>query len=456
MKIEAITSNHPNLNNREITLLLVDDKIDIPSTRYLVYESRYGGRHKSLLGKSSHFPIATQIKELYIHLDSIGLKWNEATEYDIKRIRNAMLCWDKNDQKDFVNYDYTPISNDSMNHKLNTWFKFYKYMEQIGIPNNMTLTTKKIRMYEKKEMLSHLNSDNSSYIDVWNLKVKPSPKKNSYNALSKMEFSKLSVHLFRIDIVYQMIALYMVETGLRVDAVLKVSKEDVNGVFKLLSNGKDFNDVVKRKYTPKGRDDLSDYELPIRLMQTINDSYLKREYEERRYLYEISCDKKQKKIKDNILWITKNGKEVMYYDIQRAFKNVSKKMGRITNPITSHWLRHTFATWTIMDIANYKNIKLENSGLAPNPLLILALQQKLGHADSTTTLKYIVTALKLMKIDVNDGPVSISLRSFKQNSKVQELIKKEAKLEFGIEFDKEKFDVIKYAISRGIVIDDQV
>ena len=30
------------------------------------------------------------------------------------------------------NYDYEPISNDSMNAKLSYWFKFYMYMKKVG------------------------------------------------------------------------------------------------------------------------------------------------------------------------------------------------------------------------------------------------------------------------------------------------------------------------------------
>lgn len=191
-------------------------------------------------------------------------------------------------------------------------------------------------------------------------------------------------------------------------------------------------------------------------MSEINESYLMRIFPQRQYEYEQRCVRLGEEIKNEVLWITKRGKEVKKHDINEAFDRASKLMGRTNKNITPHWLRHTFATWTIMDVAKAKGIPLENTGTTPNPLLLLALQQKLGHADAMTTMRYIATALKLMGLDLNDGPVKISLRTFKRDKKAQELVKDEAKVEFGEHFNDDYFDVIKYAISRGIVIDDEL
>ncbi len=222
MDIKTITVKHPNIEKRDITLLLVDGKLDIPSTEFLIYEARYGGRHGHLGGRTSHKGRAVKIAELYRNLNDGGLDWRSATEPHIKAIRNAMLCWDNNDNEAHSKFDYEEISNDAMNHKLGVWFKFYKYMEKMGEYCDMTLRTKKVKKYTPQKMLQHLDqrSENkeNDYIEVWSLRVKSSPTSNSYRALSRTEFSKLRQHLRNIDVVYEMIALFMVETGLRITA----------------------------------------------------------------------------------------------------------------------------------------------------------------------------------------------------------------------------------------------
>lgn len=458
MNIETITIPHPNLNKRDISLLLVDGKVDVPSTEFLIYEARYGGRHGSIGGKTTHNVKSTQIAELYRNLEELGLDWRTAMEPDIKRIRNAMLCWDANDNLS-KDYPYEAIRNDSMNHKLITWFKFYKYMDRIGKSNNMYLTTKKVRKFYPKGLLDHLNKRHSKqekYIEIWALKVKPSPKKNTYHALSRSEFNKLRQYLRGIDIVYEMIALLMVETGLRINAALEVKEEDLQNWLRHIGNGKELDETIPIRYIPKGRDEYAEAELPIRTMEEINRNYLIRIFRERIYEYEQRCERLNEDVKGNILWITSKGKEVKKHDVWTAFKIASRLMGRKKNNITPHWLRHTFATWTIMDVANKKGIALENTGTTPNPLLLLALQQKLGHADAITTMRYIATALKLMGLDLNDGPIKISLRTFKRDKTAQRLMKKEAIAEFGDDFDEEVFDVVQYGLSRGVIVDDEL
>lgn len=51
--------------------------------------------------------------------------------------------------------------------------------------------------------------------------------------------------------------------------------------------------------------------------------------------------------------------------------------------------------------------------------------------------------------------MKISLRSFNRDKNSQNLVKREAIAEFGDNYEEEKLDVVKYAISRGIVIDDE-
>jgi len=459
MIIQTITVPHPSINDRKITLLLFDGKIDIPSTEFLVYESRYGGRHGGIGGRTSNHGKAVKLAELYRNLNEMNLTWDTATEVDIEIIRNAMLCWDRNGNTDYENFPYEPIKNNSMNHKLGVWFKFYKYMDKINIKNDMVLTTRRIKIYKPKGMLDHLNKrydgNSNDYVDTWILRVKSSPTTNAYHALSRTEFSKFRQYLRNIDVVYEMLALFMVETGLRLAAALEAVESDFKGLLRLHASGKGMNDVTKVSYIAKGGF-VKQYELPLRTMQEINESYLIRTYNDRLYEYEKRNNRLEIESKDNILWITKKGKEVKRHDIWSAFNLVSKLMNRTVNNITPHWMRHTFATWTIIDIATAKGIPLENTGTTPNPIILSALQLKLGHADPLTAMRYIVTALKLMGLDVNDGPIKMSLRSFKRNKASQNLVKREAIIEFGDDFDEDYFNILKYAISREIVIDDDI
>ncbi len=248
----------------------------------------------------------------------------------------------------------------------------------------------------------------------------------------------------------------MVETGLRINAALEIKEEDLQNWLRHIGNGKEINETIPIRYIPKGRDEYAEAELPIRTMEEINRNYLIRIFSERIYEYEQRSERLNEDVKENILWITSNGKEVKKHDVWTAFKTASEFMGRKKNNITPHWLRHTFATWTIMDVADKKGIALENTGTTPNPLLLLALQQKLGHADAITTMRYIATALKLMGLDLNDGPIKISLRTFKRDKAAQRLMKKEAITEFGDDFDEDVFDVVKYGLSRGVIIDDEL
>lgn len=451
MDIDYRTVSHPNIRNRDITFIFVDNKLDMNSARFLIYEATYGGKNGYIPGKKSHKGRANKIGELYRHLDDMGLTWRTATESHIKMIRNAMLCLDANDNKIYEKYDYKNISNNSMNAKLGVWFKFYKYMEKIGEYYEMNISTKKVLKPRYDNMLGYLNKENK-YIEIWALKVKPDPQSNTYHAISRTEYAHLENNLKNIDIVYAMIANLMVETGLRAAAALEFKEDDFKSFFKYLNSGRTMNDCVKVSYISKGGD-TKKCDLPIRTIARIQKEYLSREYVKRKKYYSDRCDRLGQKYNNDILWLTKKGKEVNYIDLQKTFIYVSEKMGRINNKITTHWMRHTFATWTLIDYANEYNIPIKNTGVTPDVRLLNLLMEKLGHVTIGSTMKYIMTALKLMGVGLNKGAI-VSMSNFKLSSTVQELIKLEAKYEFGDNFREELFDNEKYAISRGIVIDE--
>jgi len=457
--IKLRTIPHPTIPNREVTFVFIDNKLDETSARFLIREARYGGRTGDIAGKTSHKTRAIKIAELYLHLYDRGLTIFNAKESDIKMIRNAMLHWDTNDKYDKELYrdcGYKKISNDTMNQKIGQWFKFYRFLDSINIHYDMVMTTKWVRRKRKKSRLSHLDSgtgENNDLIEIWKLKVKPSPRRKSYRAISRTEFEKLKNELDKIDPVYGTLAYFIVETGLRIDAALNIKISTFKNFFKLLNSRQDLNECKKIDYVDKGGE-IKQFDLPLRTIQTIQQRFLSNFYTKRMKQHDNASSRGKFEYDEDAVWLLKNGRKVNYSDIQKAFKKASIALGRTNNRITAHWLRHTFATWTLIDFSREKNIPLENTGVTPNPLFLLLLGDKLGHVSEETTMRYIATALELMGVTTNKGPI-MSFRSLKKDPNAQKLIEEEAMYEFGDTFDSNIFDVFKYATSRGITVIDE-
>lgn len=339
-----------------------------------------------------------------------------------------------------------------MNAKLSYWFKFYMYMKKVGEFHELKISIIKVRKKNySSRLLAHLNyreNQDNKFIDVWLLKVKPSPIQFSYHAISKLEYIHLEERLKSIDIVYALIAYLMVETGLRAAAALEVKEVDFKNLFKYLNSGKKKDDVIKLEYISKGGN-LDFCDIPLRAIERIQKEYLSREFVKRRKLYTDRCFRLGKKYNEKNIWFTDKGKEVNYIDLRLAFKKASEEMGRYKNKITAHWMRHTFATWTLIDYSDKNNIPLNSTGVSIDIRLKNILMRKLGHASESSTMKYIITAIELSNTGTHNGTI-ISLKSFLESKIVQNITREKA-IE---EFDEELFDVVKYAISKGIVVDD--
>lgn len=304
---------------------------------------------------------------------------------------------------------------------------------------------------KSRRLLAHLNyreNQDNKFIDVWLLKVKPSPIQFSYHAISKLEYIHLEERLKSIDIVYALIAYLMVETGLRAAVELEVKEVDFKNLFKYLNSGKKKDDVIKLEYISKGRN-LDFCDIPLRAIERIQKEYLSREFVKRTKLYTDRCFRLGKKYNEKNIWFTDRGKEVNYIDLRVAFKKASEEMGRYKNKITAHWMRHTFATWTLIDYSDKNKIPLNSTGVSIDIRLKNILMRKLGHASESSTMKYIITAIELSNTGTHNGTI-IPLKSFLESKIVQNITREKA-IE---EFDEELFDVVKYAISKGIVVDD--
>ena len=455
MIIEYRTISHPRIPKKDITFIFIDNKIDLPSSRFLTHEARYGGWHGGISGLQTHRTRAIKIGELYRHLDDMGLDWKNALEVDIKKIRNAMLQWDANDNKDDKDYDYKAISNDAMNQKIGVWYKFYKYMEHINIFTDMVMSTKWIKIRKKKGPLSHVDKKDSKHhneIEVWSLRVKPSPEQRTFHALSRTEFEYFRQELEKIDKVFGIFAYVMVETGLRASATLQIEVDTFKSYFIHLNKGKDIGDTISLPYIAKGGV-KKNTELRIRTIAIVQKEYLVRDHHKRMVLHSNRKHKGKSEYSEKSMWLLSNGRKVNYNDVQRAFKKASENMGRKIT-ITSHWLRHTFATWSLMDFSQEHNIPLINTGIVPHPIFMIRLSDLMGHQSELTTMKYIATAVKIMKIVEHKGPI-MPLLTLKKDIKIQELIKQEAKEEFGDSFNIKLFDVFEYARSRKLVQDDK-
>lgn len=443
---------HPTLNNRRMTLVYVNNKLDRAAFSFLVDEARNGGRRGSVSGQKTHIGRAYKIIELYREFDLQGIGWLEAEEHHIKIARNRMLCWDMNNELDYDYYDYEPIENDTMNQKLAVWLKFFKHQTKMHRHSRMVANTKMVKQWLPDAFLQHTSGTGHNQrfkmVERWNLMVKPSPRKLHYPALSELEFTAFRSQLRAIDIVYDNIALLMVKTGLRIDAALNFNYNSFVSWIRHINNGKTLDDTIPFEYVNKGGQ-IKQGEIPIETVHEIQANYRSIEYKPRLSRYQEEWDGD-----DEPLWLRKDGKRIYYRDVQLAFMKASHAMGRVINNIKPHHLRHTFATWVVIDASKRHNIPLGVIGSEPHPMLLAELMAKLGHVSSMSTIRYTMTAYRLLpKKEKKYGDrVLLTTLAIHQNKAIQRLLLEKAIEEYSEDFDDKKYDVIKYAVKQGFAV----
>lgn len=445
---------HPSLSNRNVTLVYINNKLDIASLSFLVNEARSGGRKDSVSGKMTHIGRAYKIIELYRELDLLGIDWKEAEEEDIRIIRNRMLCWDMNDNKDYDYYDYEPIENDTMNAKLSVWMKFFNYQQWMEEYTRMLMSTKMVKAWKLDSFFQHVNKNGHGkrfdMVERWSLLVPPSPRKLYYPALSKLEFEAFRTQLRKIDVVYEAIALLLVDTALRIDASLEFNMSVFKGWMKHITyGGKTMDDDIPVEYINKGGE-RKECEITIKTIHEIQGLYRAKYYNKRLAKYEQDWEGNEEP-----LWLREDGKKVLYRDVQKAFQTASKAMGRTHNNITPHHLRHTSATWVVIKLSEENRIALGIIGSEAHPMILGALMNKLGHVSSLSTLRYTMTAYKLKPKANKDNANMIVLTplAIEHNTVVQKMLLEKAIEEFGDSFDEDKFDITKYAKKQGFAVD---
>jgi len=451
MKLEKRTIKHPSIKNRDITVIFIDDRLDEHSLGFLAEEARTGGRQGTIAGQETHRTRAYKIKELYRALHDYGLTWDKAKEEDIKKIRNSMLCWDMNEAPAEPGYyDYEPIRNDTMNEKLSVWFKFFKYQARMKKPMKMVMSTTLVNIALPDHLLNHAmgfeQGQRKKQVERWDIKVRKSPSKMYYPAINKSEFEAFRSQLRIIDIVYEMMAVFMVETGLRIDAVMKVDHMEFQNWLRHLSfGGKMENDCIPIRYQNKGGA-KEKCDLPIRTIRAIQTDYRACEYSKRLIKYE-----KEWEGMDEPMWLREDGKEVQQWDVRMAFRQASIAMGRTINKITPHHMRHTFATWIVVDTCKKNNIPIGVIGLEPHPLLLATLMGKMGHVSSVSTLRYTLTAFRMTNSG-SSGPI-INASTINKSKVIRRIIAEKAQEEFGDEIEIESLDYIAYGKQLGFAVE---
>lgn len=456
MKIKKIKITHPSFN-RKISVLMTNNKVDHESLEFLLYVARYGGHKGGIIGIKSHDIIAKRIIELYYLLNSIfNLKWYEATEIHLEKIRDMMVGESSELIVDSRTGKYKrPIKHKSCDDKMRTWFNFYMYMkEKDKCDILLTYKEETISSFYRKGMNSHLNYrtlGNNKIVKVWALLFNKNTKSNRKYALSKNEFNMVCKKLREIDLVYEVMALFAVETALRIDAIMKIDESEFNGYFNVIQSK---SKKMSREYTAKYDKKLY-YEMSIEFFRTIKQRYITRELSQRLDAhYEYCKGKRKQKFSSDSFWIRKDGKRITENDFRSALSKVSSQLGRTTEKkITPHIFRHTAATWKVIEIANLTNINLKSTGYKPPVIISNVLQRLLGHNSDQTVLTYIATAIELMEIEIRDTIIRIPKRVFLDNKYLQNIMLENAKDELGKDFNEKTFNLLDYCIKNGSVVE---
>lgn len=454
MKISKIQIKHP-IFNRNITVIMIDNKIDNDSLEYLVYAARYGGHRGGIIGIKTHKIIADRIAELYFHLkNKFDLKWNQVSEIHLEMLRNMMV----GESKDKLINPRTkkikePIIHQTCDNKMQTWFNFYLYMkEKNKCDIILNYREKEVRNFYRS-MNHHLNirlGNNNNKVKVWNLFFNKRKRSNRKYALTKQEFNEVCRRLGEIDLVYEIMALFAVETALRIDAIMKIDENEFNGYFKVAHSQ---SKKVSREYLAKYNKVLC-YEMSIEFFGTMKMRYLTRELTDRLEKHYSYCKNKTKQTySENAFWIKKNGKRVTENDFRKALEKVSKDLGRIEEKkITPHIFRHTAATWKVIEICRLSGLDLRNTGYRPPHIINLVLQRLLGHNDDKTSLIYIATALDMMEVEVKDSIIRMPKRLFLNNPHVQNIMLENAKEELKEKYNENTFNLLDFCIKNGSVV----
>lgn len=473
--VKLVHSAHPQNEKGEIALVYINNKVHEPTLYWLAAAANWGGRNGNKASSGTLLNMATEIASFFRELGEIdrlweyedgdgSSLWKYVTQSDMKHLRDTNLH--HLDGVKESEYKAKAVSNNAMRIKMYYWFSFFHFQYHDGQTFLFTPTfsreTAKRMWQENGGYLNFLDKKGSNraaksqWFSKWEIMPPPGAKKRTFHALSYDEFKYLRKCLRDQDVVFELLALFEVKTGLRVNASLDVNGKEFQSYFKHLNYGKHADDNITMEFTNKGnefKNTTTEVRVPLNLIQYVQFEYFSddRFYEKRRSNYKKRVKAGKSKAGYEGFWFLPDGRPVTDQMVQEAFRKASKKMGRTRN-ITPHWMRHTFATWTVMFyIKKMYGGEMAGTGINVTKSITEHLATLMFHVSDETTKTYIATAYEMLKIaDLESSEMApVGLQKFRGSEAIQKHIKAMAKEEFGKDFDESIFDIEDYGIKRG-------
>ncbi len=282
--------------------------------------------------------------------------------------------------------------------------QFYEFLTQKGYPHSMKLEKRVTRRKGGEgDLLSYIPRERA--ILPGDLRV-PENHDFCFKTLTEEQVVCLFKIFMNLDPVYAAILMMQYSTGLRVSALVefrgKEGKKNRDFISPVTRESVAQATGVKKKslkitYRAKFGQQKN-CTMPALAWEFIWDYYIGPLYSERKELYERDHRKKcearlQEGEKVNTFWLTKVGKPVNVQDVFRAFQVAQEEMG---TKVTSHMIRHTFATLEVKAVLEQAEEQEEKGDRLLeaefNKRVHYWLRDQLGHASVETTMKYIHTA----------------------------------------------------------------
>lgn len=361
---------------------------------YLACRKKYPyriGKNLKSVSSTTIKNIAYRVKFLIDLLEYNDLELHDITfEDDIQKIINSL-------------HEDWGWSGESIRLYSSTWRQFFDFLtidntlhKVFFPPKNML----KIDIDKDNDFLSHTRRDSKLTVEQ---ETSVNPKWMIHNddycdeVLSMDQYWKLYSCLYEMDPVFAVMASSMLQTLLRVGGIIQfpLTATKQNPQWKRFAEMKRDNVVSQRlKFVNKGQS-FEKCMVHIHTMDIIDSQYLRPCYQDRKrlfvekYLNSKHAEKKNISIRNEYLWLNKNGAPVTIEMIQSAFRTASEKLGFRVHP---HMLRHTGATHLLWRYAKANGIELHESMAGD---IHSWLKYQLCHSDLSTTKRYIKTAHRL-------------------------------------------------------------